>query len=100
MPCAGEIDRAGMLRFGGSMPRSRIQRRTCVSGGCYLRERQAAAQPLWIPATVLHREISAQGYQSGMSQLRRFMRGVRPTPPVDPVVRFETAPGVLAPAEN
>ena len=29
----------------------------------YLRERQAAAQPLWIPATVLHREISAQGYQ-------------------------------------
>lgn len=59
----------------------------------YLRERQAAAQPLWIPATVLHREISAQGYQGGMSQLRRFMRGVRPTLPVDPVVRFETAPG-------
>jgi DNA replication protein DnaC len=59
----------------------------------YLRERQAAAQPLWIPATVLHREISAQGYQGGMSQLRRFLRGVRPTLPVDPVVRFETAPG-------
>ena len=59
----------------------------------YLRERQAAAQPLRIPATVLHREISAQGYQGGMSQLRRFLRGVRPTLPVDPVVRFETAPG-------
>ena len=59
----------------------------------YLRERQAAAQPLWIPATVLHREISAQGYQGGMSQLRRFLRGVRPTLPVDPVIRFETAPG-------
>lgn len=59
----------------------------------YLRERQAAAQPLWIPATVLQREISAQGYQGGMSQLRRFLRGLRPTLPADPVVRFETAAG-------
>lgn len=59
----------------------------------YLRERQATAQPLWIPATVLHREISAKGYQGGMSQLRRFLRSVRPTLPVDPIVRFETAPG-------
>jgi transposase len=59
----------------------------------YLRERQAAAQPLWIPATVLHREIAAQGYQGGMSQLRRFLRGVRPTLPVEPIVRFETAAG-------
>ena len=59
----------------------------------YLRERQAAAHPLWIPATVLQREISAQGYQGGMSQLRGFLREIRPTLPVDPVVRFETAPG-------
>lgn len=59
----------------------------------YLRKRQAAAQPLRIPATVLHREISAQGYQGGMSQLRRFLRGIRPDQPDDPVVRFETAPG-------
>ncbi len=27
----------------------------------YLRERQAAAHPLWIPATVLHREIAVLG---------------------------------------
>lgn len=27
----------------------------------YLRERQAAAHPLWIPATVLQREIAALG---------------------------------------
>jgi transposase len=59
----------------------------------YLRERQAAAHPDWIPATVLHREIAAQGYLGGVSQLRAFMRTVRPTPPEDPVVRFETAPG-------
>ena len=30
--------------------------------GDYLRERQAAAHPAWIPATVLQREIAAQGY--------------------------------------
>ena len=59
----------------------------------YLKERQAAAHPLWIPATVLQREIAAQGYQGGMSQLRRFLREIRPTQPDDPVVRFETAPG-------
>jgi transposase len=59
----------------------------------YLRERQAAAHPLWIPASVLHREIAAQGYQGGLSQLRSYLRSIRPTLPVDPVVRFETAPG-------
>lgn len=59
----------------------------------YLRERQTAAQPLWIPATVLQREIAAQGYQGGMSQLRRFLREIRPALPIDPVIRFETAPG-------
>ena len=59
----------------------------------YLRERQAAAHPLWIPATVLQREIAALGYGGGMSQLRRFLRGVRPALADDPVVRFETAPG-------
>jgi transposase len=36
----------------------------------YLRERQKAAQPDAIPATVLYREIVARGYQGGMSQLR------------------------------
>ncbi len=59
----------------------------------YLRERQAAAHPNWIPATVLYREIVARGYEGGLSQLRAFLRGIRPTEPVDPVVRFETDPG-------
>ena len=59
----------------------------------YLRERQAAAQPDWIPATVLQREIAARGYEGGLSQLRSYLRRIRPALPVDPVVRFETAPG-------
>ena len=59
----------------------------------YLRDRQTAAQPDWIPATVLHREIVARGYQGGQSQLRAFLRSLRPALPVSPVVRFETAMG-------
>ena len=59
----------------------------------YLRDRQAAAQPDWIPATVLHREIVARGYQGGHSQLRAFLRSLRPLLPVAPVVRFETEMG-------
>ena len=59
----------------------------------YLRERQTAAHPNWIPATVLYREIVERGYAGGLSQFRAFMRGIRPAKPVDPVVRFETEPG-------
>ena len=59
----------------------------------YLKERQHAAQPDSIPATVLYREIAARGYKGGMSQLRVYLRGLRPTPPTEPVVRFETAMG-------
>ena len=59
----------------------------------YLRERQAAAHPAWIPATVLMRELVALGYLGGHSQLRAYMQDLKPTQPGDPVVRFETAPG-------
>lgn len=59
----------------------------------YLWERQAAARPAWIPATVLFREIVALGYTGCSSQLRAYMQGLKPTLPVDPVVRFETSPG-------
>ena len=59
----------------------------------YLRERQTAAQPNWIPASVLHREIVARGYQGGLSQLRAFMRSLRPALPVEPEVRIETPMG-------
>lgn len=59
----------------------------------HLRQRQAAAYPNWIPATVLMREIVALGYPGGTSQLRAFLHGMKPAAPEDPVVRFETVPG-------
>ncbi len=59
----------------------------------YLQERQRSAHPHWIPATVLYREIAAQGYPGGISQLRSLLRRIRPSVAPEPVIRFETAPG-------
>lgn len=59
----------------------------------YLLERIKAARPHWIPATVLLREIQDQGYQGGLSTIKVFIREFKPTKS-DPVVRFETDPGV------
>jgi transposase len=59
----------------------------------YLQARVAAAEPQWIPATVLFEEIKAQGYSGGLSRVRHFLRQLKPQAVVEPVVRFETAPG-------
>jgi transposase len=58
----------------------------------YLLERVAAARPHWIPATVLLRELQEGGYEGGISQLKVFLAPYK-RPEVEPVVRFETAPG-------
>ena len=42
----------------------------------YLLERQTAAQPNWIPASVLHREIVEHGYKGVLSQLRTVLHVV------------------------
>lgn len=60
----------------------------------YLKERIRAAAPDWIPATVLIRELRAQGYAGGISQLKAFLRELKPKPVAEPLVRFETAPGM------
>jgi len=59
----------------------------------YLRERVSAALPQRLPATVLAREIRELGYQGSARQVSRFVRTLRPAPPVEPVTRFETEPG-------
>ncbi len=58
----------------------------------YLQSRIEAAQPRWIPATVLLREIREHGYDGGLSQLKAYLAPFKATKP-DPVVRFETPPG-------
>lgn len=59
----------------------------------YIKNRLEQAQPDWIPATVMFREIQKQGYSGGLSRLRSFMRQQKPQITESPVVRFETEPG-------
>ncbi len=59
----------------------------------YIVERRAAAAPDTIPAAVWFREIKARGYTGGETRVTQFVRGLRPVPRPDPVVRFETQPG-------
>lgn len=59
----------------------------------WLRRRVKAADPIRLPATVLHREIAAMGFDGSERTVRRFVAGLYPTPEPEPIVRFETAPG-------
>lgn len=94
MGCAVNTVRRHLVSAGKPKYQRKVKRETKLAAHeSYLRERQESAQPLWIPATVLHREIVAHGYQGGQSQLRALMRTLKPAPAVEPLVRFETPPG-------
>lgn len=64
----------------------------------YLLERIEQARPDWIPATVLLREIQAEGYAGGISQLKTYVQPFKIIR-LDPVVRFETEPGLQMQAD-
>ncbi len=55
----------------------------------YIRQRIADAHPYKIPATVIAREITEQGYRGGMTILREFIRSLAIPQEQEPVVRFE-----------
>jgi transposase len=46
-----------------------------------------------LTAQRLFEELRGAGYPGGYTQLKRYVRRVRPHAPVDPVLRFETPPG-------
>ena len=46
-----------------------------------------------LTAQRLFDEVRAAGYPGGYTQVKAYVRQVRPRPPVAPVVRFETPPG-------
>jgi len=46
-----------------------------------------------LTAVRLFAEVRAAGYPGSLTQLKVFVRQVRPSPPAEAIVRFETAPG-------
>lgn len=85
---------AGVLRYGPRAPRA------CKLDAYkpYLFERIEQARPRWIPATVLLRELAERGYAGGISQLKAFLAPLKKPEP-EPLVRFETEPGVQMQAD-
>src|SRR5262249_18599288 len=58
-------------------------------------EERLATYPA-LSAVRLFTECRAAGYPGSYTQLRTYVRLVRPTPPADPIIRFETPPGQQA----
>ena len=91
--CAVNTVRSHLAAQGKPKYERKVKRKTKLADyEDYLR-RQAAASPKWIPATVLFREIVARGYQGGESQLRAFLRMLKPQPAQEADIRFETEVG-------
>ena len=59
----------------------------------YLQDRIARAGEVQLHATVLLREIRELGYEGGITQLKEYVRSIRPAVAEKPIVRFETDPG-------
>lgn len=59
----------------------------------WLRRRVETAKPFRVPATVLHREIRAIGFDGTERTVRRFVSSLYPEVEPEPVVRYETKAG-------
>jgi len=87
---AGDLDRdldGTPVRYG---PRSPVA--TKLDAYTAIIEARLAAYPE-LSAVRLLDEIRAAGYAGGYTQLKAFVRRVRPTPAAEPVIRFETPAG-------
>jgi transposase len=86
----GDLDRdldEARVRYG---PRAAVA--TKLDAYKSIIETRLAAYPE-LSAVRLLAEIRAAGYDGGYSQLKVFVRQVRPAPPLEPVIRFETPAG-------
>ena len=88
---AGELDRGAdskAVRYG-----PRPQRASKLDPYKGIIDTRLAEYPK-LGAVRLFNEVQAAGYPGGYSQVKRYVRTVRPQEPVEPVRRFETPPGV------
>ena len=89
----GQLDRGSS---DASVPvRVRARRPTKLDPYRLIIQERLALYPK-LSAVRLFAEVKAAGYRGGESQLRAFVRQVRPRAEPEPVVRFETAPGKQA----
>ena len=87
---AGDLDRAldaEPVRYGPRAPAS-----TKLDAYKPIIEARLTAYPE-LSAVRLLDEIRAAGYAGGYTQLKEFVHRVRPTPPPEPAIRFETPAG-------
>ena len=87
---AGELDRGAdskAVRYGPRPPRpSKLDPYKGII------DARLAEYPK-LSAVRLFNEVQAAGYGGGYGQVKRYVRGVRPQEPVEPVRRFATPPG-------
>jgi transposase len=87
---AGDLNRdldATSLRYGPRRPMpTKLDAYQCIV------EARLAAYPE-LSAVRVFDEVRAAGYTGGYTQLKTFVRRVRPLPPPEPVIRFETSAG-------
>ena len=86
----GQLDRDlddASVRYG---PRPRVSRK--LDGYQGIVAARLSDFPL-LTAQRLFEELRASGYAGGYTQLKDYVRQVRPQPPVEPLVRFETPAG-------
>ena len=86
----GELDRdidAEAVRYG---PRPPVERKIDPYKGIIVSRLSEYPE---LTAVRLFAEIRAAGYPGGYTQVKEYVRQVRPRPPEEPVVRFETPPG-------
>lgn len=87
----GQLDRD----VDGTLPRRARPRLQQLDRFKPLIQERLATYPV-LSAVRLFQECRAAGYLGGITQLRAYVAEVRPRPTVEPVVRFETAPGEQA----
>ena len=91
---AGELDRLVDAEgaAAASVRRRYPPRQTKLDAYAPIIDTRLASYPE-LSAVRLYDEVRAAGYTGSLTQLKSYVRRVRPRPEPEPVVRFETAPG-------
>ena len=87
----GQLDRD----LATDSPRVRVSRATKLARYTAVITTRLGTYPE-LSAVRLFDEVRAAGYAGGITQLRDFVARVRPRPEPEPVIRFETPPGLQA----